>query len=364
MYSFKFSKGIFLLLVLSIGFTQAIAQYNFEIVQQIENTNIKSQGKTGTCWSFASISFIESEILRTSGQSIDLSEMHIVRDVYKDKARNYILRQGKANFSEGSLAHDMLNVGMKSGLVPEQVYSGKQSKEHNHKKLFEELKTYLDSIVGAQAIPSNWEQEIDMVLDKHLNKYDDSFILNEKKYNAKSYYEYLGLELKEYKNVTSFSHHNFGQEFILEIPDNYSNGSYLNVSIDELQNMVDLAISEGHSVIWDGDVSEKGFSAQRGLAINPIEFQESCFDTPCEEKTVTQQDRQLAFESYDTTDDHLMHLVGIAKDENGGKYYIIKNSWGELSDFKGYLMMSESYFRAKTVAVTLNKAFFEDLGSE
>ena len=342
----------------------AFAQYDFEIVQQVENTDVKSQGKTGTCWSFASISFLESEILRTSGESVDLSEMHVVRDVYKDKARNFILRQGKANFSEGSLAHDMLNAGMRQGLVPEQVYSGKTGDQHNHKELFKDLKAYLDKIVEDHSIPADWEAQVDLILDKHLTEYSDSFILNEKSYDAKSYYNHLGLELNEYINVTSFTHHPFNKEFILEIPDNYSNGSYLNVEIDRLQMMVDQALEAGHSVIWDGDVSEKGFSARRGLAINPINFDEKCFDAPCQEKQVHQTDRQVAFENYSTTDDHLMHLVGIAKDEEGGKYYVIKNSWGELSDYKGYLMMSESYFRAKTVAITLNENFLKGDKSE
>ena len=336
------------------------AQYDFNIVHQVENTEIKSQGKTGTCWSFASISFLESEILRTKGESVDLSEMYIVRDVYHDKARNYILRQGNANFSEGSLAHDMLNAGLRSGLVPEKIYSGKEREKHDHKKLFKELKTYLDSIIEVKLIPLNWEEDFNVILDKHLNEYEDSFLLDEQNFTAKSYTDHLGLDLSSYTHVSSFTHHPFDESFILEIPDNYSNGSYLNVEIDRLQDMVDKAITAGHSVIWDGDVSEKGFSAQRGLAINPIEFKESCYDEPCEEKKVSQVDRQQSFETYVTTDDHLMHLVGIAKDENGGKYYLIKNSWGELSDYKGYLMMSESYFRAKTVAISLNKLFVDE----
>ncbi len=335
----------------------AKAQYDFEIIQQVDNTEVKSQDKTGTCWSFASISFLESEVLRTKGQAIDLSEMYIVRDVYLDKARNYILRQGNANFSEGSLAHDMLNAGIRNGLVPESAYSGKLAKKHNHELLFDELKTYLDSIIDARDIPTNWQDDFNGILDEHMNDYEDSFSLDEKNFNAESYTNYLGLELEAYTHVTSFTHHPFDESFILEIPDNYSNGSYLNVDIDRLQAMVDMAIEKGHSVIWDGDVSEKGFSAKRGLAINPVEFKESCFDKPCKEKIVTQKDRQQAFESYVTTDDHLMHLVGTAKDENGANYYIIKNSWGEISDYKGYLMMSESYFRAKTVGISINKVF-------
>lgn len=359
-----FSKLIFIGFAYFLTTQTGLAQYNFEILHQVENTPVKSQGKTGTCWSFASVSFLESELIRNNKDQLDLSEMFIVRDVYKDKAKNYILRQGNANFSEGALAHDMLNAALRKGVVPENVYSGKRNDSHNHKEMFSELKMYLDSIIEVKDIPVDWEQNMEMIFDKYLTPYDDSFLVQENQYNAKKYYDFLGLQLEDYVNVTSFSHHPFNTEFILEIPDNYSNGKYLNVEISKLQEMVDNAIVNGHSVIWDGDVTERGFSAQRGLAINPIEFNEKCFDNPCIELKETQEDRQRAFENYRTTDDHLMHLVGIAKDESGGKYYIIKNSWGEISDYKGYLMMSESYFISKTVGVTINKDFVEISGSE
>ncbi len=344
--------------------TESKAQYNFEIIHQVDNTEIKNQGKTGTCWSFASISFLESELIRETGDHLDLSEMFIVRDVYKDKARNYILRQGKANFSEGALAHDMLNAAGRKGIVPESSYAGKKSDGHNHKALFKDLKTYLDSIVAKKEVPTNWEEEIDHLLDEHLQPVDDKFLIKEKQYSSKEYYDYLNLDVNKYVNVTSFNHHPFNEEIILEIPDNYSNGRYLNLEIEKLETLVDVAIENGHSVIWDGDVSEKGFSARKGLAIYPEEFDEKCFDKPCKEKLATQEDRQKDFESYVTTDDHLMHLVGIAKNEEGDKFYIIKNSWGEMSDYKGYLMMSEAYFRSKTVAITVNKEFLKAVDSE
>lgn len=359
---FKFSFPLTLILLCFVG--KSSAQYNFEIIHQVDNTEIKNQGKTGTCWSFASISFLESELIRETGDHLDLSEMFIVRDVYKDKARNFILRQGKANFSEGALAHDMLNAAGRKGVVPESVYSGKKSDGHNHKALFKDLKVYLDSIVGKKEVPSNWEEQVDLLLDKHLEPIDDQFLIKEKQYSSKEYYKYLNLDVDKYVNVTSFSHHPFDQEIILEIPDNYSNGKYLNLEIEKLETLVDVAIENGHSVIWDGDVSEKGFSAKKGLAIYPEEFNERCFDKPCKEKLATQKDRQMDFESYVTTDDHLMHLVGIAKNEEGGKFYIIKNSWGEISDYNGYLMMSEAYFRSKTVAITINKEFLKAVEGE
>ncbi len=334
-------------------------QYDFKVIHQVDNTPVKSQGKTGTCWSFATVSFLESELLRKREENADLSEMWIVRNVYKDKARNYILRQGKANFSEGALAHDMLNAANRVGVVPENVYSGMKTDEHNHKEMFNDLKTYLDTIIARMEVPQNWEMQFDSIIDNHLGIRIDEVLVDEKKFTAPDYMDHLGLVPDHYVNITSYTHHPFGSEFVLEIPDNYSNQSYLNMPIERLESLVDKALTEGHSVVWDGDVSEKGFAAKRGLAINPIEFSESCFDKPCAEKEVSQEDRQMAFETYSTTDDHLMHMVGIAESENGEKFYIIKNSWGEISDYKGYIMMSRSYFLAQTVAVTLNASFLE-----
>ncbi len=353
----KIANLIILTLSISCFVNMLSAQYDFDIVLEIEDSEIKSQGNTGTCWSFASVSFLESEAYSNKKGMIDLSEMYVVRNVYKEKARNYILRQGKANFSEGALAHDMLNAAKKYGIVPENVYSGKKGKKHDHSKMFDELKTYLDTIVVNKTIPSDWESDFDDIINGYLGEPIHDFLSDEKSINSKEYLKTLGLNIGDYTHVTSFTHHPFYTNFVLEIPDNFSNGSYYNVPIDELITLTEDALAAGHSVIWDGDVSEKGFSAQRGLAIHPKEIDEKCFDSPCPEIIESQADRQAAFESYVTTDDHLMHLVGIAKDQNGTKYYIIKNSWGEIGNYKGYLMMSEAYFRAKTVAITLDRNF-------
>lgn len=356
-------KYLCLLLVLSYSFS-ASAQYNFEVITHIDDTQIKNQGNTGTCWSFAATSFLESEVLRKQEKELNFSEMHIVRQVYHDKAYNYIMRQGKANFSEGALAHDLFNAAKKVGMVPEDSYVGTKGKKHDHAEMFDELQAYLDTLLTNKKEIKDWKGGYDDILDEYLGTSVAEVIQNENQISSLQYFDEFDVDLGDLINITSFTHHPFYTNFILEIPDNFSNGSYYNVPIEELEAITKKALNEGHTVLWDGDVSEKGFSAKKGLAIIPEEMNEDCFTEPCEEVMQTQEDRQTCFENFTTTDDHLMHIVGLSKDESGDMYYIIKNSWGEISDYKGYLMMSEPYFRAKTVAITLDKKFLEQVDNE
>jgi len=332
--------------------------YEFQTITTIECTPVKSQGKTGTCWSFATSSFLESEVIRKGKGYHDLSEMYVVRNVYLDKAKNYVLRQGEANFSQGSLSHDLINVAKKYGVVPESVYSGKLdgAEKHDHSEMVAVLKGMLESVVDRKSLSPQWSKAFDCVVDVYLGEMPDEFTYAGKTYTPQSYAESLDLDPNEYVNVTSYTHHPFYGQFVLEIPDNYSNGVYYNVPMNEMQAIVDNAVKNGYSIAWDGDVSEKGFSAKNGLAILPVDAKrDDLFENPGEEIEVSQELRQTTFESYSTTDDHLMHLAGTAKDQDGTKYYLIKNSWGEISDYKGFLYMSEAYFQLKTVSVMVHK---------
>ena len=184
----------------------------------------------------------------------------------------------------------------------------------------------------------------------------ESFVMGgDMKMTAETYARKLKLDVKDYVNLSSFSHHPFYNSFILEVPDNYSNGSFYNLPIDDFMNTIEFALMEGYTVAWDGDVSEKGFSSKNGLAILPVTQSKEQWTKPVLEQKVTQQSRQDDFMSFNTTDDHLMHMIGVALDQKGNKYFIIKNSWGEVSDYKGFLYMSEAYVRAKTVAVLMHK---------
>lgn len=332
--------------------------YGFKEEKKISCTEIKSQDRTGTCWSFATASFIESELIRMGKGEHNLSEMYIVRNIYKDKARNYVLRQGKANFSQGSLAHDLIAAASRNGVVPEDQFSGKLEGEsiHDHREMESVLKGMLDGLLKQKRLSNKWKPAFDAVLDAYMGKVPAKFSYNKEQHTPQSLTKSLGIDASNYINITSFTHHPFYKQFILEIPDNYSNGSFYNVPLNELEAIVDHALENGYSVAWDGDVSEKGFSSKDGIAIVPVDGgRKDLFTEPGEEKKITQAIRQEKFENYATTDDHLMHLVGISKDKNGNKYYIVKNSWGEISEYKGFLHMSQAYFQLKSVSIMVHK---------
>jgi len=352
-----FKKSVLLSLLTVLGFS-AFAQYQFTETNKAACTAVKSQDRTGTCWSFSTVSFLESELMRMGQPDIDLSEMYIVRNIYADKARNFVLRQGKANFSQGSLAHDVIRAYAMGGIVPESAFSGMVdgATMHDHSEMEVALKGMLDGIIKQKRPSPKWSNGIDAIMDVYMGEVPEKFMNDGKEYTPESFTKSLKINPADYLSVTSYTHHPLFEDCILEIPDNYSNGSYKNLPIGDVERIVDNALANGFTVSWDGDVSEKGFSSRNGIAVLPVdEKREDLFTKPGTEVKVTQEMRQETFMNYSTTDDHLMHIVGTAKDQNGTKYYIVKNSWGEISDYKGYLYMSAPYFRLKTVGVMVHK---------
>lgn len=349
-------KKILLLLLAFIGYN-SFAQYNFTDVVDIEKSSIKSQDRTGTCWSFATVSFLESEIIRMHNKKIDLSEMYNVSLIYEDKAKNYVLRQGKANFSQGSLAHDVLRAVEAKGLMLESAFNGKPYgvESFDHSELVAGLKGFLDGVIKNGEPTNFWLPAFNSIVANYLGNYPDKFTYEGKSYTPEAFANHLGIKASNYVHLSSFSHHPFYKKFILEVPDNYSNGSFYNLPLDEFVQNVEEALRNGYSLAWDGDVSEKGFSAREGIAVLPKTKRDDLFTLPGEELEVNQEERQANFLKYSTTDDHLMHVVGMAKDQNGTKYFIIKNSWGEIGPYQGYLYMSEAYFKMKTVSVSVHK---------
>lgn len=333
----------------------SIAQYEFKIEKQLDYTPVKDQYKTGTCWSFSTISFLESELIRMGHEQFDLSEMYIVKNIYFEKATNYILRQGKTNFSEGALAHDAIRAMDKYGLIPQSKCPDIEKELPNDHEVHSVLSGMVHQLVKDRTPGKNWKDAYKAVLDVFYGKHPVKFDFDGKTVTPKEFSKSLGLNASDYVSITSFTHHPFYEKFILEIPDNFSNESYYNVPLNDLEEIVDKAIAKGYTINWDGDVSEKYFSSKKGIAILPVKDREEPLESPGEEIEATQELRQEKFESYTTKDDHLMHLVGIAKDQNNTKYYIIKNSWGTKGEFEGLLYMSESYFRLKTIAILLNK---------
>lgn len=355
--------------------------YQFTEVVTVPATPVKNQAATGTCWCFATTSFMESELLRMGKGTYDLSEMFIVRQKYMNQLQDNYLRRGDGNIGQGSLSHTFMNAYRQVGIVPEEVYTGinYDSEKHNHSEMVRYMHAIADVAVKAKQRSSEYDKLIANLFDTYLGKLPEKFTYKGKEYTPKSFAESLGLNMDDYIELTSFTHHPYYVKFDVEVPDNWEHSLMYNLPLDEMMQTVDYALNNGYTVCWDGDVSEKGFSFTNGVAINPevkkVEdlsntdrarfeklgekerLEEAFkFERPYPEINVTPEVRQAGFESFVTTDDHLMHLTGIAKDQNGTKYYITKNSWGtDRNKFGGYLNMSESFVRAKTIYVMVHK---------
>jgi bleomycin hydrolase len=356
--------------------------FRFTIIKQVGATPVKNQNRSSTCWSYSSISFLEAELLRMGKDTFDLSEMFCVRESYSDKAVMYIRFQGKHNFSSGGAFHDVTNVFMKYGMIPEGSYNGNTIGEVNpvHGEVDGVLSAYVDAVLKNpnKKLTPVWHQGFDGILDAYFGKVPEKFTYKGKEYTPLSFAGSLGLNPEDYLEVTSFTHHPFYTKFILEIPDNWALEETYNVPMDDLIRVIDNAIEKGYSVAWGSDVSEKGFSWKNGVAIVPDKNAPEMaglerakwekmsdadkekllfkFNKPVPEKTITQEMRQAEFDNYQTTDDHGMHIVGVAKDQNGTKYYLVKNSWGlEGSPYKGYFYASESFVKLKTTDIMIHK---------
>jgi len=342
----------------------AQAPYQFKEVIDLETTPVISQGNTGTCWSFSSTSFLESEIIRLTGQTIDLSEMFTVRNTYPLKIENYILRQGKAQFSEGGLAHDVIRSIQRYGLVPQEVYDGiaGDGNRHNHAELIAILTAMVNTYVEnpGKNLSTTWRAATSKVLDSYLGELPSTFMYNGKSYTPQSFLSMTKLEPLDYITLTSFNHTPFYGEFILNIPDNWSNGSMYNLPLEDFMMVIDKALESGFTVELDCDVSERSFSSKDGVAVIPMNSENTikALQGVYPEKEIDQAYRQMEFENYQTTDDHLMHITGILKDQNGTKYYKVKNSWGtDLSRNAngGYVYFSESYMRLKSISIMVHR---------
>lgn len=355
--------------------------YEFTTVVSHQATPVKDQASTGTCWCFAATSFMESELLRMGKGEYDLSEMFIVRQKYMNQMEDNYLRRGKGNIGEGSLAHTFKNAYKQVGIVPEEAYTGliNGAEDHNHGALTRYFKALVDANIASKKRTPQYYELINNLFDIYLGKLPETFTYKGKKYTPKSFTESLGLNMDDYIELTSFTHKPYYEMFSPEVPDNWENQPMYNLPLDELIEAMDYVLNNGYTVCWDGDVSEQGFSFKNGIAINPqvedvkdysttdrARFEKMPkyqrldevfkFEHPYPEVNVTPEVRQEGYEKFVTTDDHLMHVTGITKDQNGTKYYITKNSWGaESNKFGGYLNMSESYVRAKTICIMVHK---------
>lgn len=326
-------------------------------------TPVKNQGMTGTCWDFSSTSMIESECLRKGLPALDLSEMFTARNIYIEKAKNYVLRQGFARFDEGGLGHDVIHAIATYGIEPESVYSGLKGSNtvHNHAEMVVTLKKYLDSIIKVSPVPDNWVSQFTSIMDDYIGHPPATFEYNGKTYTPQSFAkEVVKFNADDYVFLTSFTHHPFYKSFIIEVPDNFSNGAYYNVPLKELTDITETTLKKGYTVLWDADVSNKGFVNSKGFALltsQEISLKKDSIDPDMKEPSYTQDSRQKLYEELVTQDDHLMHITGIEKTPKGKTFFVVKNSWGaNAGPFGGYINVSEAYFAVNTITIVVPKA--------
>lgn len=345
-------------------------------------TSVKDQNKSGTCWCFAGTSFFENEIKRAGGDSLDLSEMFTVRHCYADKADRFIRTYGNINFAAGGSVLDVPYVWENYGAMPEEAYRGLNYGEdkHVHGELDAVLSGYVHAVVKKpnRRVSTAWRQGLESILDAYLGTVPETFEYKGKTYTPQSFAKSLGISPDNYIAVTSFTHHPFYKPFKLEVSDNWLWGEYQNVTLPELREIVDNALANGYTLVWAADVSEGGFKWKDGVALMPKGKEQGDmtdtelarwvklsdkdradekynFKSPVEEIVVTQESRQDMFDRQETTDDHGMEIVGIAHDQEGNKYYKVKNSWDTNQIYDGFIYVSMPYFDAKTMNVYVNK---------
>jgi bleomycin hydrolase len=346
------------------------SDYKFTVVKTLDANAVQNQGQTGTCWSFSSLSFFESELIRMGkGKDFNLSEMFVARKAYPMKADNYVRMHGRNNMAEGGGFPDVISVMKKYGMVPEEVYTGKKNpkEQHNHAMLEATLKGITSSAANDNNPKIDFEtvhNSVEAVCDAYLGKVPEKFTYKGKEYTPRTYADATGINPDDYVFLTSYTHHPFYSKFTLEVPDNWNWEQVYNLPLNELQEVMQSSIKNGFTFAWAADVSEKGFRFKDGLAIvpeSPIgdmndEDKANLVKKPHAQLKVTQENRQVAFDNYETQDDHGMHVVGLVKDQNGTQYYIVKNSWGtDRNECDGYFYASESYVLYKTTSIMLHK---------
>jgi bleomycin hydrolase len=352
----------------SIKKEETESKYRFNSLIDLERTKVKNQASSGTCWSYSTNSFLESEMMRMGKEPIELAPIFSAHCVYEDKAENYVRMHGSVAWGDGGSCHDVINMFAKYGAMPQDVYTGLHYGTTKNK--FAEMQAILKSMLEAVVsnpnghLTTSWRNAYDDVLDSYLGAIPETFQWDNQTYTPKSFArERVGIHPEDYVELSSFTTSPYYKKTMLMVPDNWSFDRVYNVKMDDLTDIIDHALNKGFTVAWATDVSEKYFSWKNGVAYVPEKNYEDMddsekkymFDGPKYERIITPEMRQEAFDNYETTDDHGMHIVGMASDQNGRKYYIVKNSWGDKNDYKGYIYVTKAYVRYKTTAILLHK---------
>lgn len=358
-------------------------EYNeFTITKQLPITTIKDQGNSGTCWSYSTVGFLESELLRMGKPEVDISDMYIVNKSYKDKGRKYVRLHGKLNFGQGGSFYDVIHVLKHYGAVPEDVMKGLNygTTRNAHNELAEVTKNYVDAIVKNPngRLTTAWTKGYDATVDAYLGEEPAEFTYKGKKYTPKSFAKFLGLDADNYISLTSYTHHPFYQPFALEIEDNWRWSLSYNLPVAELMQVMEYAIQQGYPIAWGSDVSEVGFTRD-GIAVladveaietkgsdqarwvglsyadKQAEIRRTVYSANCPEIEPTQEFRQKGFDNYTLTDDHGMVIYGMAKNQHGRPFFLVKNSWGDAGKYNGVWYASWNFVAGRTMNIVLHK---------
>ena len=378
-------KKLFVLAVLALGFAAAAsAQEGFKFTDNNEVKKlvpITNQYRSGTCWCFSTLSYLEEEIMAVGGEQMTLSQMWVVRHAYFDKAVKYVRLHGNLNFAVGGAAHDVTEMIAKYGIVPREVYTGQNygTELPEFNEIDDVLKAYVEAIIknGNGKLTPVWQDGLNAILDTYFGKRPETFTYKGKEYTPKSFAESLPIKMEDYIEISSYTHHPFYSTFILEVPDNWLWHSMYNVPMGEMMQVLDAALEAGRPVAWGTDVSEKGFSRTKAIGVIPEEVEKNSIGSdaerwgkltdaekqaminnlegPMKEKTITQEMRQEAYDNYLTTDDHGMVIVGTATDQEGNPFYKVQNSWGESGPYKGFYYFSRPFVEYKTMDIMVNK---------
>ncbi len=358
--------------------------YRFTDNKIVKTTPVKNQNRSGTCWCFCTMTFLEAEIMRAGGEEMHLSEMWIVRHSFMDKAERYVRMHGHLNFAEGGASHDVTEGIKRHGIVPFEAYPGLNygTDKPDFNELTPAFKAYLDAVIAAgerrdKNLSTAWKRGFNALLDEYFGEMPEKFTYKGKEYTPESFAASLPINMDDYVDISSFTHHPFYEQFIVEVPDNWMWGKAYNVPFEEMMAIIDNALANDYTVSWGTDVSEKGFSRTKAIGIVPETSLESLsgteaerwgqltakeresalysFDGPCKEVAVTQEMRQTAFDNYQSTDDHGMVIVGTATDQAGNPFYKVQNSWTTENPYEGFWYFSRPFVEYKTISFMVNK---------